>query len=230
MRTLKTSVLLFIIILFPYQAIASDDIRKITVTGKSEIVMDAHFAVIQLIIRELKDEMGQSHSDLIKTIFDLSGKLKSIGLTDADIKKSLILQGQDYFWKENEKILRGYYSECHIDLYVTNIDKIAFVYKELANFQEISIRSTDFKRNDEFEIRKSEFEKALKAAKLKAEYMTRVLGTQIGKVHTIEEISANDYLRSRVTDNVRSFGSGNDQTGYGTIKIDALVAVVFELE
>ena len=131
MRTLKTLVIFFAIILFPYQAIASEDIRKISVTGKSEIVLDAHYAVIQIIIRELKNEMSQSHSDLINTISDLSGKLKSIGLTDDDIKKSLILQGQDYFWKENrqnykrwenQKFECNYFScFCRFSIYISQV-------------------------------------------------------------------------------------------------------------
>lgn len=36
MSTFKTAIILFTIILFPCQVFASEDIRKISVTGKSE--------------------------------------------------------------------------------------------------------------------------------------------------------------------------------------------------
>ena len=230
MRTFKTAVILFAFILFSCQAFASENIRKISVTGKSEIVLEAQYAVITLGIREIKEEMSQSHSLLLKTISDLTEGLKKIGLSDSDIKKSLILQGQEYTYERNTRVLKGYYSECHIDLYVNKIIQISSVYKELANYQDITIRSTDFKRKDEFEIREVEFEKALKAAKQKAELMAEVMGTKIGNVHTIQEISSNNYATANVYNNYVSTNSNNNQAEYGTIKITALVAVEFELK
>ena len=99
MRSLKTVLLFLVIISFPYQTLASEDCRKITVTGKSEIVLDAQYAVIGISIKEVKDEMNQSHAVLIKTTSDLTERLKQIGLSDADIKKSLIKQGKEYSYE-----------------------------------------------------------------------------------------------------------------------------------
>jgi uncharacterized protein YggE len=106
------------------------------------------------------------------------------------------------------------------------------VYRVLAGHKTITIQNTEFERNDEFEVRKMEFEKALLAAKKKAEFMAQTLGAKIGKVHSIAEVGAENWFEAKPYEaNVmekREFNA--EQTGYGTIKITARVMVEFELE
>ena len=100
----------------------------------------------------------------------------------------------------------------------------------MANHQDVTIQSTDFRRNDEFDIRKTEYEKALQAAKSKAEYMAQIMGTQIGKVYSIQELSSENYFSASTFSNIRTVEMDEGKTGYGNIKISALVVVEFELE
>jgi len=223
--------LLALIIILPIQAYAAENVRKITVTGKSETVLEAHYAIINIEIKHVKKEMNQSHAELMKTISKLNNELKNIGLTDADIKKTLILQGKEYSWEKDSRVLKGYYSECLVDLYVKDMSKISEVYKKLADYQNITIQETDYRRNDEFEIRKIEFEKALLATKKKADYMAQTLGTKIGKVYSIQELSAYNFLAISTNVLKEEFGGEKEiKSGYGNIKITALVLVEFELE
>ncbi|MDD1778195.1 MAG: SIMPL domain-containing protein, partial [Candidatus Helarchaeota archaeon] len=136
-----------------------------------------------------------------------------------------------YSWEKDSRVLKGYYSECLVDLYVKDMSKISEVYKKLANYQNITIQETDYKRNDEFEIRKIEFEKALLAAKKKADYMAQTLDTKIGKVYSIQELSADNFFAISTYSNVLKEREVSDsKSGYGNIKITALVLVEFELE
>ncbi len=230
MKLIKISLLVLIFIL-PIHAYAAQNVSKITVTGKSESVVEAQYAIINLDIKHVGMEMNLSHDQVMKTISKLTISLKDIGLADADIKKSLILQGQEYSWEKNSRVLKGYYSECLIDLYVKDINKIADVYKELANYRSISIQGTEYKRNDEFDIRKIEFEKALLAAKKKAEYMARTLDRKIGKAYSIQEISFENCLAINTYANVlREKEVSEGKSGFGNIKISAMLVVEFELK
>jgi uncharacterized protein YggE len=119
-----------------------------------------------------------------------------------------------------------------MDATVNDIKKIPDVYRVLAGHKAITIQSTEFERNDEFEMRKAEYEKALLAAKKKAEFMAQTLGAKIGKVHSIQEVSAENWFETR-TYKANDMEKGElsvGQTGYGTIKITARVTVEFELE
>jgi len=223
-------VLLSLILTLPFNVYAAENIRKITVTGKSEAVMEAHYAVIQLNIKYVENEMRQSHDELVRTIAKLTNDLENIGLPDTDIKKSLILQGQEYSWEKSSKVLKGYFSECLIELNVKDINKLDEVYRTLANYQSVTILGTDYRRNDEFDVRKVEFEKALNAARQKAEYMAQALNTKIGKVHSIQEVSSENDLTINTYANLKDKESNESKSGYGSIKITALVVVEFELE
>lgn len=231
---------LSLLVLLPCQLFAADNTRKISVTGKSETVVPAQYAVIKLNIKYIRKEMNQSHAELLKSMTKLSAALINIGLAEKDLKRSLILQGPEYSWVKDSEVLKGYYSQCQIDLHVNDIGKMPLVYKELANFKNISIQDTDFKRNDEFDIRRAEYEKALQAAKKKAEYMTQALQTKVGKVHSINEFSfedgplnypASEAVAANIRTKDKALSSRSEANAeYGSIKITALVAVEFELE
>ncbi len=228
--SLTRMILLSLIFILPSSVFAVENIRKITVTGKSEIVVEAHYAIIQLNIRYVKKEMIQSHNELLRTISELTGELKNTGLPDTDIKKSLILQGQEYSWEDNSQVLKGYFSECFIELNIKDINKLDEVYKALANYRSVTITGTDYRRNDEFEVRKTEFEKALHAARKKAEYMANALNAKIGKVYSIQESSSDDFLAVNTYANVSEKGAPESKSGYGSIKATAIAVVEFELE
>lgn len=233
MRIINLALVVFIFML-PLSASAAEetkDIRKITVSGKAENTLEAHRATIHLSIKHVKKEMNQSYAALTATLSRLKKELKTVGLEDKDIKKSLVLQGADYSWEKDSRVLKGYYSECYVDLSVNDIKKMADVDRVLANHQVITIHGTDFERNDEFEVRKAEYEKALLAAKRKAEFMAQTLGVKVGRVHSIQEESDNWSMPLEGFANVRTKAEqGGGQAGYGTIKITARVMVEFELE
>lgn len=227
---LTRMIVLSMLLILPSGIFAAENIRKITVTGKSEIVVEAHYAIIQLNIRHVKREMAESHKELMKTISDLTGELKNTGLSDSDIKKSLVLQGQEYSWENNSQVLKGYFSECFVELNIKDINRLDQVYKTLANFRSIAITGTDYRRNDEFEVRKTEFEKALHAAGKKAEYMANALNAKIGKVYSIQESSADDSFAVNTYARLSDKGTPESKSGYGSIKVTAIALVEFELE
>lgn len=231
MKKVAVFVALFILMMFlSSNVFAVENIRKITVTGKSEITLDAQLAIIQVEIKQVNKSMDKSHSALLENIEKLTRGLKSIGLTDEEIKKSFISQGQERSWEHNSEVFKGYYSKCMTDIHVKDISKMSDVYQVLSDYKNVTIENTDFKRNDEFEIREKEFDKALQAARKKAEHMAQTLNVKIGKVHSIQELSS-EYVSSNIYSNAAYKEKAvKDNSGYGTIKIVASVIVEFELE
>jgi uncharacterized protein YggE len=231
MKKVAVSVVLFILTMFlSSNVFAVENIRKITVTGKSEITLDARLAVIQVEIKQINMEMAQSYSEISKTIEKLNRGLKSIGLTDEEIRKSFILQGRECSWEHDSEVFKGYYSKCMIDIYVNDINNMSSVYQELSHYKNITIRNTDYKRDDYFNIREKEFDKALQAARKKAEHMAQVLNVKIGKVHSIQELGPENIFQGFNSNVAQVQYIGTENSGYGTIKIVASVIVEFELE
>lgn len=227
---LTKMVLLSLILILPFNVYAAENLRKITVTGKSEVVVEAHHAIIQLNVKYVKKEMRQSYNELIRVLSKLAKDLKHIGIPDTDIKKSLILQGQERSWENNSNILKGYFSECLIELDIKDINKLDEVYKALANYRSVTIQGTDYQRNDEFDLRKAEFNKALQTAKKKAEYMAQALNAKIGKVHSIQELNSENPIAVNTYTNLRDKEFNESKPRYGNIRITALAVVEFDLE
>jgi hypothetical protein len=209
----------------------SKDIRKITVSGKAENTVEAQRAEVGLSIKIVKKDMSQSHTALTGELSRLAKELNAIGLPDKDIKRSLVLQGAEYNWEKDSRVLKGYFAECYVDVTVNDITKMADLYRTLAGHKDITIQSTEFKRNDEFDLRKAEFEKALVVAKKKAEFMAQALGAKIGRVHAIAEEGTENWSEVKLYQNVVTKDeAGGAPTSYGTIRISARVMVEFELE
>jgi len=231
MIRLALAAFMFMIPLSASFAEEAKDIRKITVSGKAENTVEAQRAEIGLSIKIVKKEMSQSHEALTGELSKLTKELKAIGLPDKDIRRSLVLQGAEYNWEKESRVLKGYYAECYVDVTVNDISKMADLYRTLSGHKDITIQSTEFKRNDEFELRKAEYEKALLAAKKKAEFMAQALGVKVGRVHSIAEENTENWLEAKPYQNVMTKDEANGApTNYGTIRISARVLVEFELE
>ncbi len=216
-----------------FSAEEAKDIRKITVSGKAETTLEAQTAEVSLSIKIVSRDMGRSHAVLTDTLARLEKELRAAGLEAKDIRRSLVLQGAEYNWEKESRVLKGYYAQCDVDLTVNDIRKMADVYRILAGYKDISIDGTEFKRNDEFEVRKAEFEKALLAAKKKAEFMAQALGAKVGRVHSIQEAGvewAPSLGDSNIYEKMNASPVGGGQANYGTITVTARVVVEFELE
>jgi len=222
------SFFVLILLLLPV-VVHAGELRKISVTGKSETTVMAESAVVTIQVHRVEKTMQQSHSELLQSLDRLYTALQESGLSAADIRKSLIMQGREQEWLNNSWVSKGYYNRCIADLHVRNVDTLPALYAALARFPEVTVYNTIYKRSDEAQLRDQEFEKALLAARSKAEKMSLVLGARLGEVISIKEISDERQLAA-----IYANSMGNDKeasrSGYGEIEIAALVAVEFELE
>ncbi len=230
LRRFLVFVVLSTTLVIPETLFALENIRNITVTGESKAVVEPHYAIIRVNMRHANVRMTVSHEQLIQSITALIDALKSAGLTNSDIKKSMIRQGQEFSWEANRRVLKGYFSESVIELHVRNIERIYSVYKTLSNYPQLTILSTEYKRNDEFELRKAVTEKALLDARKKAEYMAAALQVRIGKVHSIQQGGQEMRPVAKLYAQSENRASDEATSDYGTIEVTAAVIVEFELE
>jgi uncharacterized protein YggE len=226
---MKKMLLVISVFFFCHALSAQDNVRKISVTGKSTITLDAQYSKISIRVKETDKTMASSHMKLNDTFDQLAKALIDLGIAEDNIKKSIIDQGAEYKWQNNERIFTGYFSSCDIIFNVNDLTTLPAVYQTLANYEQINILGSEYKRNDDFEKRKIEFKKALVAAKEKAAYMAALMDCKLGKVKEITEISSQNYF----TENVYSNTMRSEQTpdiSFGSVTITAAVHVEFYLE
>jgi uncharacterized protein YggE len=210
------------------KALAAGTLRTVQVTGKSTTSLPAHCAVIHAVIRHVRPDMEQSHTEVTQSLAQLTRNLEAVGLSGKDIVPTLIQQGEQYRWVGSSKVHEGFYSQCRLEIRVDDLARLHNVYSELSQHEELTIYGTEYHRNDEFEVRQAEFEKALLAARAKAQHMARVLDSGVDRVHNIREMSSQDYTTRLIYSNVTS--QERDEDSQGVVVVEAVVEVVFELE
>jgi hypothetical protein len=200
--------------------------RKITVSGKAENTVEAQRAEISLSVKLVKKEMSQSHAALTGELSKLSKELNAIGIPDKDIKRSLVLQGAEYNWEKESNVLKGYYAECHVDVTVNDITKMADVYWTLAAHKNISIQST-FQTQRRFDLKKRSTRRR-SLLQEKGEFMAR-RSRQMGS-YSIRKWTGKLGWQTVCGKFQGKEESSGGQSSYGSIKIIARVMVEFELE
>ena len=224
----KSIVVSFILLVMSLTSSFADDVRKISVTGKSTITLEAEYAVISIKAEIETKDMSESYNKLTITLEKLSKELSHFGVKENQIRKSIIDQGTRYDWINKKKILKGYYSSSRLEIRVDDIQQLSFIYRTLSNYKMVEILYTEYGRNDTYEVRKGEFRKALEAAKDKANHMASIMNTKLGKIYTIKEESSESYFTGSVYSN--TIQRNVKKSGYGVVTISATVFVEFELE
>jgi len=209
--------------------VAQPDVRKISVTGKSSATLEAQYSSISIRIRETDKEMAASHKKLNSTLDRLFAELVKSGIAEDDITKSVIDQGADYRWQDNERILMHYFSSCLAMFDVNDLEKLPAIYQILANYEQITILGSTYERHDTFEKRKTELKKALQAAKDKAEFIADIMDCKLVKVKEISEVSWDNDAATGVYANALRAEKAPD-VSFGSVTVSATVHVEFYIE
>ncbi len=228
---MKTIYTLLCLLLFISPAFGGETARSIRVGGNSEITLEPQYSIIYTDLKFLHPEISTSYQNLQQTLSDIINELKTLGIVDKEITKSIIRQGTEYTWRNNSRIHAGFYASCSMQIRVNDIANIHLVYNKLSQFKALAITGTGYGRNDIEEVRILEFKKALLVARKKAELMAKELGVSIGAVL---QISETEFSRtpSPLMRMHSDTAAAPERTGgtFGSVTISAHVGVEFALE
>jgi len=176
----------FIVLLVCFYSVNAQQ-KYINVNGTSELILNAdqiNFTVQIKVIKETIEESKKKNDEYVNQLLQI---LKSSGINSEDIEVSPITLGKNYEYSGRERTQNGFYSQVIV----------SFILKDLSGYYNLTDKLT---ANDNFEItnayynisdyekqNKIAYENALKAAKEKAEYMSKTLGLTLGDVLEIDE-------------------------------------------
>ena len=225
--------MLVLCLILPGSALAEEG--RISVTGEYDTVLSPQYATLHLAVRQVAKEMRQSHDGMMENLARLTSELKSLGIADEDMIKSLIRQGTEYVWKDNRRTPTGYFSECTLEIKVRKLTDLPLVYDKMAGFNALEIRATTYDRDDMEKQQRRALEKALHRAREKAERMAGTLKAVLGDPLEIREAGAPAvYPRPEAMMMARDASAGRAKAvaggQFGQVKVHGAVSVVFELE
>ncbi len=173
---------------------AQENLKYININGTSEVILPADQINFTVQIKIIDESIEESKKTNDKYLDELLTTLKSIGINSNDIEVSPITLGKNYEHDINrERKQKGFFTEVKITFLLKDLSKYYDLTNNLSSSNYFEIVNSSYSISDYEQQHKSAYEKALNAAKEKAEYMTKTLGVKLGEVLEIDE---NNYWQS----------------------------------
>jgi len=229
MKKINLTLLFLLTIIISLQAQKNFlDVNYIEVTGTAnkEIIPDMIY--LNIVINE-KDNKDKPINEQEKALVE---KLKSIGI---DVAKDLSMQDMDSYFKSRFLKKKDILLSRNYQLLVHDGKTAAKVFTELEKIDISNISVAKIDHSKITELRKEVRANAIKAAKEKAEYITKAVGQTIGKAIYIEVTNENEPRPMRVNNmmyktEVATEESYEPDIDFKTIKIESSILVRFELK
>lgn len=179
---------LIIALLFSFTLVNAKGKQKfINVTGTAEITLPADQINITVQIKTIAQSIEESKKNNDNSLNELLSIIKAAGINTDDIQISPISLGKNYEYKTGERVQNGYFTNVDISILLKDLSKYYELTDKLSLSDNYEITSSGYAiSNYEVQV-KNVFEKALKAAKEKAEYMAKTMNIKLGDVLEIDE-------------------------------------------
>ena len=175
---------------------AQENTKYINVNGTSELILPADQINFTIQIKIVDESVEESKKTNDKYLNELLTLLKTSEINSKDIEMLPISIGKNYELINRERKQKGFYTQVNVSFILKDLSKYYDLTNKLSKNNYFEIVNSNYGISDYEVQHKLAYEKALKAAKEKAEYMTKTLGVKLGNVLEIDE---NNYWQSYAT-------------------------------
>ncbi len=159
--------------------------------------------------------------------------LKGLNIDKDKLQTSQMRFGENWKYIDRENVKIGYYASTDIAFTITDMDLYRKLWFALSGFEGVSIQSIQYGHSERIRLQNESRQKALLAARQKADALAKTLGSQIGEPLRIEEIAAPSFPQPMISNFAARADMGetaSDQSlALGQITISTKVLVVFRL-
>ena len=219
---------LFVLLLCSVSVNAQENNRYINVNGTSELILPADQINFGVQIRTVAESLDMSKSTNDEYLSELKTILKETGINQDDIEISPVTLGKNYEYDAQVgRRQKGFYTECRVTFILKDFSKYYELTDKLSASSHFEVVSSGYSLSDYEQHNKKAYEKALLAAKDKAEYMAKTLGVKLGEVLEIDE--NNFWQNNAVPFNTVAKVSTQDENVSGKVTISKSVRVKFSI-
>ncbi len=185
--------LFFILFVFCYTSLFPQESQRfINVNGTSQLILNADQIDFKIQIKVINDSALESKTLNDKYRNVLLAILKNYNVSANDIETSPLTFGKNYEYKDRDRVQNGFYSIVNVYFTLKDLSKYFDLTSKLAANENFEVLSSSYSISDYEKQHKLAYEKALIAAKEKAEYMCKTLGVALDKVIEIDENNSNE--------------------------------------
>lgn len=228
MRYLIQLLLIFLPLSLCY---AEFDVPHVVVFGTAETEVapdELHWNLSVKTLGGTVVNVSKNHSDDVSSVLNY---LKESGLTIDNVKTSRMQLNENVVYRNNSRLKEGYFAFTGISFKTTEFDDYQKYWKQLANFNNLTINSVVFAISNRIAIQNETRVIAVKKAKEKAVSLAGALGTQVLEPLLIEEIDSFSRAPRNVVLSMETAGArdneGSISPGQETVR--ARVKTVFRI-
>lgn len=225
---MKLCVFLILLAAF-FSTNAQQDIRRyIDVNGTAEVNVPADQIEFSVQIRVIRETIEDSKKQVDASVANLLKILDSFSLEEDDIIVTPTILGKNYTYENGSQKQNGYFASSSVSFKLKDLTKYYGLSDQLAKDQTIEIVNSYYSLSDYETYNQEAYEKALKAASNKADYMTKALGISKGRILSIDENNQNYPMPYNMKVMEQSDAGGNAVIS-GKVNITRTIRVKYEL-
>ena len=157
-------------------------------TAETEVIPDElHWNLSVKTLSGTVVEVSKNHSDDVSSVLNY---LKESGLTTDNVKTSRMQLNENVVYRNKSRLKEGYFAFTSISFKTTEFHDYLKYWKQLANFNNLTINSVAFAISNRIIIQNETRIIAVKKAKEKAVSLAGALGAQVLEPLLIEEIDS----------------------------------------
>jgi hypothetical protein len=206
---------------------------NITVYGTAEIKVTPDEMVWSINVKTENRELpaaAAAHDTAVGKVLEF---LKGLNINEDKLQTSRMHFGENWKYVERENVKVGYYASTDIGFTISDLNLYQKLWFALSGFEGVSIQSIQYDHSARIRLQNESRQKALLAAREKAESLAKTLGSQIGEPLRIEEIASPLYPQplyaNRAMQADMAQGGAEPSLALGQISISTKVLTVFRL-
>src|SRR5262245_20694775 len=156
-------------------------------TAVTEVVPDKMIWSLRVETRgQSLENVADKHSQTVQTVLDF---LKKEGIEEKAMQTSRMELGENWEYQANSRIRNGYIASTEISFKLTDLNAYERLWKGLAKIPSVSVQGVSYDHTKRIQYQNETRQKAILAARDKADSMARVLGAEVGDPLLIEDDS-----------------------------------------
>jgi len=209
-------------------------LKVVRVTGTAEVKVVPDRAVIELGVEKQSASASMAKRDADATARKILAGLAANGIDEKDVQTTFLSLQPQFNYRKGMRI-SYFVAEQTLSVTVRDLSKLDTLLESLIKAGGNRIDSIAYETSDLRKYRDDARERAVKAAREKAQALAVAVGQGIGKAQTIEEVAQPENSYNASLSNVSYYASGipaktRAATATGERSVWASVVVTFELE
>jgi len=167
--------------------------NTISISGEGKVLAKPDIGQVSLTVFTQKTTVAAAQSENSKKMNAVLEGVKNLGVKEEDLKTTVYQINPTYQYTTGRSVIIGYEVRQTLQVKIRDLEKISEILDKATALGANEVGSLSFTIDDEAKLKEEARDKAIAAAKEKAETLAKTLGIKLGKITSFAESSSTVY-------------------------------------